>query len=160
MNGLASLVWSIANEIPETPIEFPVPSWKEFTDVVFKTHESGGGTYLLLWLFLLVLLIFNVVQFRIHRANTKREIAKLEADVKEYEERFGDVTEAFDAFKIRYARLQKKLSITTGMVIANLGNRKLPDGFWQAMMDDERDDIPSMPDKESVTIPGGTKHES
>lgn len=132
----------------------PVPTWQEFIDVIFRTHESGGGTYLLLWLFLLILLIFNVIQFRIYRANTKREVAKLESDVAEYEQKFGELSLAFDDFKKRYARLQKKLSITTGMVIANLGSRKLPEGFWQAMMDDEKEDMPIMPEKEHQASQG------
>lgn len=96
-----------------------------FFDAWASAYDKGAGIYFVLWTVILALVF---VIWGMLRGYNRR--------LKECE------THHAQQAKVN-ARLQKKLAVTMGMLMAAMGDRKAPDGFWEAMFDDDSESIPS-----------------
>lgn len=121
-----------------------IGAFERFLATVLTTHESGGGVYLILWILLALLMVANIVQFRTYRKKSDEEIKSLQERLTDYDHRYEELNTAFDSFRARYSRLQKRNAVLGGMLVANLGTRKLPDGFWEKIMSDDQDYVPDL----------------
>lgn len=115
----------------------PAPTFAELMSAIFSAKESGAGVYLLLYLIILVLLSVAWVQFRINSKHMKAAIVDLMRRLDDCEKKHGEQAALREQDALARQRLQAKLSIVTGMLVSSMGNRKLPDGFWRTMIEEE-----------------------
>jgi hypothetical protein len=122
-----------------------------FLDVLGTAQRDGWGVILVLWIFVLVVLAAAFLAIRAYRSANDNRLAELgerldscEEKHKEQSEAMERQREAMERERERRARLQRKLSMVTGLLIAQLGNRALPEGFLQIILNDDIEEVPQL----------------
>lgn len=115
---------------------------RSFIDILPASQRDGA--FFVLWMFIGVVLFAAWYAIRAYRSANNARIAQLEAGLAECKEKHEEQSHA-------YARLQRKLALVTGLLIAQLGNRSLPDGFLQIILNDDTEEVPDLGTPDAAT---------
>jgi hypothetical protein len=103
---------------------------KDLLSLVFSSfHDAMQAGYGASFVLLIVILALLIVVYGMLRA---------------YSSRLGECEKKHRAQEESAARMQKKFAICVGMIVSLMGNRPVPKGFWETMLDDNAVEIPNI----------------
>jgi len=111
--------------------------FKSFLDGIQASQQGGWSGAFALWMFVMVTLAAALLALRAYRTANDARLHALSERLDKCEQKHEDERE-------RRARIQRKLSMVTGLLISQLGNRALPDGFLQIILNDDIEEVPRL----------------
>jgi acid phosphatase family membrane protein YuiD len=110
---------------------------KAFFDALAVAQRDGWGALFVLWVFVLVVLAAAWFAIRAYRGANDNRLSELK-------DRLDDCERKHDKQIQAHAKLQRKLAMVTGMLVSQLGNARLPEGFLQMILNDDIEEVPTL----------------
>jgi hypothetical protein len=115
-------------------------------EAMVAAQREGWGASFVLWVFVLAAVGAAALALRAYRGANEARIDALTERLDDCERKHAQqsqvLEQALQQARVRHDRLQRKLALVTGLLIAKLGERGVPDGLLALILDEDGEGLP------------------
>ena len=113
-------------------------------ETMAAAQRDGWGAIFVLWVFALAAVGAAVLALRAYRGANDARIDALGQRLDDCERKHEQQSRALELARLRHDRLQRKLSLVTGLLVARFGDSGFPADMLRVMLDEGADDLPDL----------------